>query len=53
MAGIAERLSGRIGRWRRYRRLLNELRRFSARELHDLGIDPYRLESFARTASRL
>jgi hypothetical protein len=51
-AGIVARWCRWADRRRRYRRLVRELRGFSAAELMELGIDPFRVEEFARAAAR-
>ncbi|MEH6725804.1 MAG: DUF1127 domain-containing protein [Hyphomicrobiales bacterium] len=38
--------------WRQYRKTVGELSRLSRRELDDLGIAPYDIESIARSSSR-
>jgi uncharacterized protein YjiS (DUF1127 family) len=37
--------------WRNYRRTVAELERMTSRELEDLGINPYDIRRFARTAN--
>ena len=37
--------------WRNYRRTVAELERMTTRELEDLGINPYEIHRFARTAN--
>ncbi|WP_119939181.1 DUF1127 domain-containing protein [Neorhizobium sp. NCHU2750] len=39
--------------WRNYRRTVAELERMTTRELADLGINPYEIRSFAKTANGL
>ena len=53
MNRITATLSRRMRQWRRYRQILGELKDMSRRDLTDLGIDPHRLESLARRASRM
>ena len=54
---LAERVRSALSDWaarhRKYRQVLRELRDYSAGELLDLGIDPFRLESLARQAAGL
>ena len=54
---VAERVRSALSDWaarrRKYRQLLRELQDYSAAELCELGIDPFRLESLARQAAGL
>jgi len=51
-AGVVAMWRRWADRRRRHRQLVRELRGFSAAELMELGIDPFRLEEFARAAAR-
>ena len=54
---LAARIHSALSDWttrrKRYRQILRELRDFSAAELRELGIDPFRLEALARQAAGL
>ena len=54
---LAGRIRAALSDWRtrkqKYRQILRELRDFSAAELRELGIDPFRLETLARQAAGL
>ena len=54
---LAARLHRALSEWanrrQRYHQLRRELRDYPAAELHELGIDPFRLEALARQAAWL
>ncbi len=54
---LAARIRAALSDWtkqrQKYRQILRELRDFSAAELRELGIDPFRLEILARQAAGL
>ena len=54
---LAARIRAALSDWRtrkqKYRQILRELRDFSAAELRELGIDPFRIETLARQAAGL
>jgi hypothetical protein len=51
-AGVISKWRRWTDRRRRYRQLVRELRGFSAAELMELGIDPFRREELAPSAAR-
>ena len=53
IARVRSAVSDWARRRRKYRQILRELQDFSAAELTELGIDPFRLETLARQAAGL
>ena len=43
-------ISGRVRRWRQYRATVRELTNLTPREMDDLGISPYEIQTIARQA---
>ncbi len=46
-------ITERVVAWRRYRAAVRELAQLSDRDLHDLGISRYDIESVARDSGKL
>ncbi len=46
-------ITERVSAWRRYRSAVRELEQLSDRELHDLGISRYDIETIARESAGL